>query len=459
MFRSRRARVRALLTESEQLHQEGRLAEARTGYEEILAIDPDYAEAIHLLGLAVFQQNEPDAALRLLLRAIELQPRNADFLTNLGNVYAALGRPGEALDAYESARKRRPGDADIHINIGIVHFQGGATEKAEQCFRAAICADLHAAEPHFRLGNVLAAQGRFSAAFDEFLLALELAPGRADVHAGIGKIFLALHRPRDAEPAFRKARELDPASPAYRRDLARALFFQNRFKEASAVDPDQFREPHMAAAALGATTECAPRDYVVGLFDNYAARYEEHLVNMLQYRAPWLIRDSLLRAIPAGRRFANALDLGCGTGLAGTAVRDLVDRLTGVDLSSKMAEKAGGKNAYDRLKICDIRDFLNETRERFDLVVSADVLVYVGNLQPFFGGLRRCLMPGGYAAFSTEFTEAPEYMLCKTGRYAHSRSYLESFATEQEFEVLRMDAAEIRQEAGKPVPGTITVLR
>ena len=82
-----------------------------------------------------------------------------------------------------------------------------------------------------------------------------------------------------------------------------------------------------------------PQAYVTRLFDDYAPRFDAHLTENLGYRAPALIAEALTAVAP-GRRFASALDLGCGTGLMGTPLRERVDCLAGVDLSAAMIAKA-----------------------------------------------------------------------------------------------------------------------
>src|SRR5271170_6347616 len=93
------------------------------------------------------------------------------------------------------------------------------------------------------------------------------------------------------------------------------------------------RAPDWAAAwfALGEARQgrgdappVLPPAYIARLFDQYAPRFEAHLTERLGYRAPALIAEALGAAAPA-RRFANALDLGCGAGLMGEALRERID--------------------------------------------------------------------------------------------------------------------------------------
>jgi predicted TPR repeat methyltransferase len=112
---------------------------------------------------------------------------------------------------------------------------------------------------------------------------------------------------------------------------------------------------------------------------------------------------SLLRAhLGPAPALESALDLGCGTGLCAPLLRPLVRRLAGVDLSEKMLDKAREAGLYDELACADIVDWLRQREAEWDLVLAADVLVYIGDLAPLFEGVARVLQPGGWFAFSVE---------------------------------------------------------
>ena len=108
----------------------------------------------------------------------------------------------------------------------------------------------------------------------------------------------------------------------------------------------------LALIGRGDAPGALPQAYVARLFDDYAPRFDKHLTKNLGYRAPALIAEAL-SAVASGRRFASALDLGCGTGLMGEALRGRVDRLTGVDLSAAMIAKARERGVYDELVVGD----------------------------------------------------------------------------------------------------------
>ena len=134
--------------------------------------------------------------------------------------------------------------------------------------------------------------------------------------------------------------------------------------------------------ALGAapTPEAMPADYVRTLFDDYAPRFDRALVERLGYDAPERLAASL--GTLGERRFAHALDLGCGTGLMGAAIRSRVDRLTGFDLSQGMLKRAAARGVYARLAAGDVVARMETAPENgVDLVLAADLVPYIGALQ------------------------------------------------------------------------------
>ena len=197
--------------------------------------------------------------------------------------------------------------------------------------------------------------------------------------------------------------------------------------------------------------------YVARLFDDYAPRFDEHLTKNLGYRAPALIAEAL-SAVASDRRFASALDLGCGTGLMGETLRGRIDHLTGVDLSAAMIAKARERGLYDRLVVGDAAAMLDrEPPGISDLIVAADALVYVGDLAPLFAAVARALAPDGLFAFSVETCEGDGFKLEPTMRFAHSRSYVETTAREVGLQPLLVQSASTRREAGADAPGLICV--
>jgi predicted TPR repeat methyltransferase len=289
------------------------------------------------------------------------------------------------------------------------------------------------ADRRFAYAKAEAAGGDLSAAAELFEQTLERAPDWAAAWFALGE-------------AREKLGDLDAAAQAFRATLA--------------ADPAdaQGAAARLALIGRGDVPDTLPPAYVARLFNDYAWRFDKHLTKNLGYRAPALIADALSAAAP-GRRFASALDLGCGTGLMGEALRDHLDRLTGVDLSAAMIAKARERGIYDELVIGDAVAPMRERPSAFDLIVAADVLVYVGDLAPLFTAVGTALTADGLFAFSVEACEGDGFKLEPTMRFAHSRAYVEATASEAGMGPVFVQTASTRRESGADAPGLICVLQ
>ena len=196
--------------------------------------------------------------------------------------------------------------------------------------------------------------------------------------------------------------------------------------------------------------EAMPAAFVEALFDQYAAHFDTALVQSLDYRAPWLLREAL-----AGRHWGRAMDLGCGTGLAGQVFRDAVDWLAGCDLSAAMLAQAQAKGVYDRLDKTDLATL--EIGERFDLILAADVFVYLGALERITAWCAGSLTAGGTLAFTVEAEPAAPVTLRESRRFAHSRAYIDEVLTAAGFARVVVTEAVLRQDRGAPIDGFVVL--
>ena len=232
------------------------------------------------------------------------------------------------------------------------------------------------------------------------------------------------------------------------------------FLAALALDPTDAlgAAPRLALIGCAADPTALPEAYVARLFDGYAPRFDTHVTEKLDYRGPALIVEGL-DLISPGRRFAAALDIGCGTGLMGEAVRARVDRLVGVDLSPGMVAKARERGLYDELETADATAYLTGAAQgAFDCILAADALCYIGDLGPIFSAGRRTLANAGLFACSIETFGGEGFRLRPTMRFAHARTYIEAAAREARLVPLVMSSASTRKEAGLEAPGLICVL-
>ncbi len=294
------------------------------------------------------------------------------------------------------------------------------------------------ADRRYRWALDLAARGELVGAADVLAQTVELAPAFAAAWIALGMLRDQLGDQSGAIAAFAAAR---------------------------ACDPDDCHGARLQLARLGAS-EATPRmtdAYVRRLFDQYAARYDTALTEQLAYRGPELLRSAVsgvMAAADQAMRFASVLDLGCGTGLCGSAFRPQADWLAGVDLSPAMIARAAAKGIYDRLGVGEIGAFLTDQAtngEKYHLVLAADVFVYLYDLAPTVTAIARVLAPGGIVAFTVERNRGNGVKLLPTLRYAHAEAYLRQSLDAAGLAVAHLAEAAVRSEKGVPVDSLVVV--
>ena len=354
----------------------GRFDAARTAFETSLVLLPGRVSTITNLAATHIQLHAPEAALRLLDQALASQPQDQDAWWQRAMALDALGRHEQMLAALDRFLHLQPD----HVQGWLRHAQ--ALQKLE------------------RLEPALASYDR----------ALALDPDLPSAWTNRGNLLKDLERPEEAALAFEQAlaRGADPALNSY-----------------------------FLAAVRGRTVPtAAPAQYVLGLFDNYAETFDTHLVQVLHYKAHTVLVDNLRGLY--GTHFKRALDLGCGTGLCGRLLRNITAQLHGVDLSAPMIDKARALDLYDRLVQADLVQHLQSTGQRYDLLLAADVFIYVGDLAPVFAGAARVLEPAGLFCFSVERVQGDaDFELKASLRYGQSEGYLRALAAEHGFEVVK----------------------
>jgi len=279
------------------------------------------------------------------------------------------------------------------------------------------------------LGEALLAGGHLATAIGEFQRALRLDPGFVPARYLLGSAWL-------------EAGEADKADEAF-----------------AAIAPDE-APPALAAkrAEIDAMRAAARSDarYVRHLFDQFSSDYDARMLGQLSYDAPQILRGLAEMLGLALRRALAVLDLGCGTGLAGAAFRDLARRLDGIDLSPAMVEKARARGIYDDVVVGDIESM--PTGTDYDLILAADTLVYLGDLAPVFRAAADALRFGGAFLFTVERKDGEGFELGPKRRWRHSENYLREQSEDAGFVVTGFLECHPRNEAGTPVEGYAVAL-
>jgi len=258
--------IQPLLESAMQHHQAGRLQEAEALYRQVLDAEPEHAQAMQLLGWAVFQSGRAQEALEVIRRAIAIDQNRAESHYSLGAILAELKRHAEAAQAYQRALQQRPdfpeaaynlaavlhamGDsqgaiaayeqtlrlrpswAEAHNNLANILQQQGRLDEAEAAFRQAVALQPHFAQAWYNLGNALRQRGRRSQAIDAFHQALAAQPSYPEAYNNLGNTLNDDGQLGQATVAYRQALALRPVYPEVYRNLAKVLFNQDRVEDA-----------------------------------------------------------------------------------------------------------------------------------------------------------------------------------------------------------------------------------
>jgi predicted TPR repeat methyltransferase len=319
------------------------------------------------------------------------------------------------------------------------------------------------AEAHDLMGTVAMRTGALPIAESCFERAVAIGPATGTRLLNWGKALQALGEAAAAEKVLHRALLIRPEDPALLGPLGDAQLSQGRedealrsFRRILKKHPDDAYAAHMVSALTQSGTP--DKTYVTRLFDDYADIFDAHLTGALNYRVPEALAAMVQRQRPS---FGTALDIGCGTGLVATALQGATRQIDGVDIAPNMIEKARSRSLYRHLAAGDATEVMATDPAfagPYDLVLAADVFIYIGAIEELFTAITTRLAPGGILAFSIEASGGKDIEIRASGRFAHSPSYIERLSVSLGFALLETADHVIRLENNQPIPGALYVL-
>jgi predicted TPR repeat methyltransferase/Flp pilus assembly protein TadD len=461
------------------------------------------AKALRHFGLTLWNGGQAEFAARVFTAAVVLAPEEAALWGDLAGALQAGARPTQARACMEISLSKQPEQPRAWLFLATLHNAAEDYVAAEQAFLKALELDSGLADACFGLGIIRFQQRRHKEAAEHLLAAVRHGSDNYLVQFCLGQVLYLQGDFSGAASAFASAQRHQPGDPQTLRKLGllrlmeildgggtvdEALAVYRDIAGSAAEDiagvtktafsllsgyghrsaaiklvrarlelvPDDLGQRYMLAALSGEHLERAPEAYVIEHFNHFAEGFDKQLVEVLNYHVPEEL-SSLVTA--TGRTFNRALDLGCGTGLAGSLLRPFAKTLIGVDLAPRMLEKAAERGrVYDELVEAEAVSFLAREPKAFDLIIAADLLIYIGNLTELMAMSAQSLQAGGLFALSIETTDVADYALLPSGRFAHRIAYIEKLS-QRDFIPLEAANATIRLEASRPVAGFLFVLQ
>jgi predicted TPR repeat methyltransferase len=488
-----------LLLSSSPTPSEATKREAMLAFENAVMLNPNREGSWYNLAVLREELSTNEGALEAYEKTLDLSKQEQLRIACFANKISILTNMGDlesAAKCSEEAVKEFPNESSLWCGMGVVLRMDRNVEWSIKAFENALaCCEKGRGNKD---ENALVAYNNLGALYAS---SIAMKAGSEGKEAGVAAAGLAVGM-------YEKALMIAPKdlSSLYglgmlQRDLGQIITARSLFERALAVAPEDQQIPYQLAMldmAEGKPTatavESAPREYVSSLFDYYASNdYDEHILS-LDYAGPELLWRAFERAhgrVPvnaAGTSLVDArvVELGCGSGLVGKYFRSrgFGYSFEGCDLSSVMAKQATDAifdrpdspgnidMVYSKVECADAESYLRAKQVgSADLILAGDVLCYLGKLDSLFAAALPALRPGtGLFLFTTECLTPAElsvdgtsmqgFALRSSGRFAHSREYVENLAEKHGFRVEACESVEsLRREGAEKVSGLVVTLR
>lgn len=427
-------------------------------FREAVHLEPDFLQAHYNLGLLLLKQDALDAAATQFNNVLTLHPHHKDAHFYAGVLHLEANRLDEAEHHFQAVINLDNEHTNALVNLGVISLKRQKGQIAIDYFTKALAYNEHHIEARSNIAATFIHHDRFENALMHYDVLLQRFPNNIEYLYNAGVAQMALGHLHEAQDHFDHILRIESNHfPALNNLAAIHARLGNRslaitfLRRAIAIKPDDTACEFMLNAMTGGVKQ--PKSspaYVTHLFDNYAISYEKHMLDTLHYVLPYQLTQ-LLHQHPFTTNVSKALDLGCGTGLMGNAMKELSEHLTGVDLSPKMLSIASEKHVYDQLVESDLLTFLKETPDSYTLIIAADVLPYLGDLDRLFYWISQKLDQDGLFICSTEINENEPWVLQSNARFAHHEGYIKSLCEQHHLNITHQETCIARTQEENPV--------
>jgi len=256
---------KALFDHAATLHARGALKEAEATCRRALALAPDHAWALNLLGVIHCQTGRGEDGIKLIATALSHDPDEATFYNNFATGLTGLGRHADAVTAFKRALELNPDYAAAHNNLGSPLKAMGQLAEAAEHYQTAVRLRPDFGEAWANLANVLLDMGQVEHAATSAERAVAEAPAYGVAHNNLGTVRHRQGRYADAEASFREAIRLDAANTDALCNLGEILKEQGRaaeaiphYEAAERLAPHETEKASNRLFALCCLSEAAP---------------------------------------------------------------------------------------------------------------------------------------------------------------------------------------------------------
>ena len=439
-------------------------------YDKARRQNPRSLLALTNLATALYEMRNYAKARKYCEQALKLDDKNLPALINLGNIFYQQNDYSAALSAYHKAYEANPDYYIAAVNLANTYIDLKNYAAAAKFAARAAELDSLSVTAWTILGNAQLEQENLTDSLYAFQRAVELDSSDFWLHNYLSQVWQKMENWEQAYAEGWTALELSNGEDSQQINFGYLLYESTLDKKDSLLEkyakkwlekyPENAVAKHMGNAALNQTIPSRANDeYLTNIFDVFASDFEQVLTG-LDYQAPTLIRGCLERIYTSGKNPGlRILDAGCGTGFCGEFLKNYsrLWGLYGVDISEKMLEQAKAKKCYSRLIRAELEGYFQANKKPFDLIVSADVFTYFGDLQNLFAGIASNLKKNGRIIFtvSENNENKNDYFLHPSGRYLHHKNYVKKILKQNNLKEEFIKRERLRNEGESQVYGYV----
>ena len=212
--------------------KDGRLLEARTLYEKVCALNENDADAWLMIGSIEGELGMVNEAVSHVRMSISIDPDYADAHHILARLLFSNSNIEDARNSLRKAVKLDPEYTEALVMLAGLEVQSENYLEAEICSRKAVQQDNSMIVAHMILGDALSSQGKFEESLVSYSTAIKLQPGLQSAWSSIGTIHLQLGEIDAAEDALNKALSLNPDDVHTQIYLLRILIERSQYSDA-----------------------------------------------------------------------------------------------------------------------------------------------------------------------------------------------------------------------------------
>ena len=193
-------------------HKNGQLDQAEEIYKNVLISDPQQSDAQYLLGIISLNKGNYEAAIKLIDKAITIDPTKAPYYNDCAQAYTALGNTENAINYYKKAITLNKNNIEAYNNIGNIFREIGEHEQAIIHLKKAIDLDSTFTEGHYNLALTYNENNDYKNAVFYYNKTIEINPNFFAAYNNLGLIYKKNH---DIETAFQYFKQAISINPKY----------------------------------------------------------------------------------------------------------------------------------------------------------------------------------------------------------------------------------------------------